>query len=275
MCSSDLFTIDPADAAFQALAQGEAHTYSVAYGITDGIATTQTQVSFTVIGTNDAPIVTGPVTGTPNEDGQIVTVNATGNASDVDAHQGLQVTGVPGTLPAGVSFDAATGRFSLDPGDAAYQHLAKGETVDVVVNYNIYDGFVEVPTSVVFTVKGTNDVPQVAGIVQGGTVSEDGAPVAVNLLGLASDVDTSDQLTVKTAQGAAITTSVVAGSWTSPIAFTNANGVLTLDPAQFSALKAGESVTVQFNYTVTDGNPGGDAGAQAQIVVTEIGRAHV
>ena len=115
------FSIDPADAAFQALAQGEAHTYSIGYGVTDGIDTVQTSVNFTVIGANDAPVITGPVTASPKEDSGVITVNATGNATDVDAHQGVHATDVPNVLPVGVSFDAATDRFSFDSSNAAYQ----------------------------------------------------------------------------------------------------------------------------------------------------------
>ena len=50
-------------AAYDALAQGQTQTITVAYGVTDGIATTPASVQFTITGTNDAPIVTGAVLG--------------------------------------------------------------------------------------------------------------------------------------------------------------------------------------------------------------------
>jgi len=262
------FSINPADSVFQALAQGETHTYSVTYGVTDGLVTTPTQVNFTVIGVNDAPAISGPVLASPNEDGQVVTVNATGNATDVDAHQGVHATGVPSLLPAGVTFDAATDRFSFDPGNAAYQYLSKGETVDVVINYNIFDGFVEVPTSIIFAVTGKNDTPTVSGVVQGGTVTQNGVPVTLDLLTLAGDVDHLDVLGVKLGQGFGVTASVASGTWATPIAFSLTGNSLSIDPAQFKALGAGESLDIVFNYTITDGNAGGDVAASAHVTIT-------
>ena len=252
------FSINPADAAFQSLAQGEVQTYSVSYGVTDGIATTMTSVNFTVIGVNDAPVVSGPVTATPNEDGQVATVNALANTIDVDDPQfqghGLLVTGVPDVLPAGVSYDAASHRFSLDPANAAYQSLSQGETLDVVVNYVVSDGFVDVATSAIFTVTGKNDAAFVTGVVEGGAISENATSIDVNLLARAFDVDHLDVLHVKTGQGSAVTASVTGGSWASPVAFSVVNDHLVLDPGQFNALKAGETVDLTFNYAVTDGN---------------------
>ena len=56
----DLLVIDPTDAFFQSLAQGEVMMATVNYGVTDGIATTAASTTFTITGTNDIPIVSGP-----------------------------------------------------------------------------------------------------------------------------------------------------------------------------------------------------------------------
>ncbi|MFO1160787.1 MAG: VCBS domain-containing protein [Reyranellaceae bacterium] len=270
--TTHVFTIDPSDPAYQALAQGQAENVSVGYGVTDGIATTMTAVTFTVIGVNDAPIVTGPVTGTPNEDGVVVSINALGNASDPDDPQGqghgLFVTGVPTDLPAGVTYDAATHRFSLDPANAAYQYLSKGESLDVKVEFVVSDGYVDVPTAAIFTVSGRDDAPTVSGIVDGGSVGESHAALTLDLLARASDVDHLDVLHVRTGQGATVTASLASGTWSAPIAFGVAADHLTIDPTQFNALGAGESLDIIFSYVVTDGsNQGGDAAAQAHLVV--------
>ena len=263
------FSIDATDPVFQELAQGEMHTYSVGYGVTDGIATTLTNVNFNVIGVNDVPVISGPVTGSPNEDGQIVSVNATGNAIDVDDHQGLQVTDVPEELPAGVSYDATTGRFSLDPGNAAYQYLSKGETADVVVEYNVFDGYVSLPTSVIFTVTGKEDTPTVSGMVQGGSVSENAAIYSIDLLANTTDVDHLDPVNVKLNEGSVVTASVMGSSWSAPINYSVANNHLAIDPTQFNALRDGENLDIIFNYTVTDGNnQEGDVAADAQFIIT-------
>lgn len=266
------FSIDPANAAFQSLAQGEMHTYSVSYGVSDGIATTMTSVNFTVIGVNDAPVVSGPATATPNEDGQVATINAFANVVDADdpQHQGhgLSVKDVSDVLPAGVTYDAANHRFSLDPSNAAYQSLSAGETLDVMVNYTVSDSYVDVATSAIFTVTGRNDVATVTGVVEGGAVSENAAAIDLNLLANAVDVDHLDVLHVKQGQGAAVTASVTGGTWTAPLSFSAANDHLVLDPGQFNALGAGETVDLTFNYAVTDGSKSaGDPLASAHITI--------
>ncbi len=260
------FSIDPSAAVFQQLAEGEVETYSVSYGVTDGTVTTQTQVNFTVVGVNDAVTVTGPTDGTPNEDGNVVSVNATGNAVDVDAHQGVQVIGVPDTLPPGVTYDAATQRFSLDPTDAAYQHLAQGEQQEVVIEYQVFDGYVTVPTSVIFTVSGRNDTPIVSGVVDTGNVSENAGALAVNLLAATTDADTSNVLAVDVKAG--FTASLTGGIWTAPLQYSLVGNTLNLAPGQFNALRAGETLDLSFSYVVTDGdNSNGSAAASAHITI--------
>ncbi len=260
------FSIDPGAAVFQQLAEGEVETLSVSYGVTDGIVTTQTQVNFTVVGVNDAVTVTGPTTGTPNEDGQVVSVNAAGNAVDVDAHQGVQVVGVPEALPPGVSYDAATQRFSLDPSDAAYQHLAQGESQQVVVEYQVFDGYVAVPTAVIFTVSGRNDTPIVSGVVDAGPVSENADALALNLLANTTDADTSNVLAVDAKAG--VIASLASGSWAAPLQFSLAGNTLALAPGQFNALRAGETLDLSFSYVVTDGDSSnGAATASAHVTI--------
>ena len=120
------FTLDPSNAAYQHLAAGAQTTVTVSYQVSDGLTTTPDSVSWTITGTNDAPVVTGAVHGDATEGGDPVALNALANASDVDDGTTLSVTGVPDTLPAGVTFDAANHSFTLDPSNAAYQHLAAG-----------------------------------------------------------------------------------------------------------------------------------------------------
>ena len=62
---SQLALTTPADqnAAYRSLGAGQTKTVTVNYAVTDGIATTPASVVFTVTGVNDAPVVSGPVTG--------------------------------------------------------------------------------------------------------------------------------------------------------------------------------------------------------------------
>ncbi len=86
---------------------------TLTYDVTDGnggTLTGQTR-SFTRAAVNDAPDVSGPVTGTATEDGSPVTLGALANATDVDTAN-LTVVNVPATLPDGVTF-AATSEIPL------------------------------------------------------------------------------------------------------------------------------------------------------------------
>ncbi|WP_034475821.1 VCBS domain-containing protein, partial [Afipia sp. OHSU_I-uncloned] len=148
------FTLDPNNAAYQHLAEGATTTVTVNYGVSDGIVTTPTpaSVSWTITGTNDAPVVSGVVSDpSAVEDGSTRTLDALANASDVDDGATLSVVNVPGvdvpgSLPAGVTYDAVNHTFTLDPNNAAYQHLAEGATTTVTVNYGVSDGIVTTPT---------------------------------------------------------------------------------------------------------------------------------
>jgi VCBS repeat-containing protein len=121
---------------------------------------TPTSVTVTIGGTNDAPTVSGAVTGTATENGVVSTVDALANASDIDKDHTLSVVDVPGELPAGVSYDAATHSFTLDPKAPLYNHLAQGASTTVTVAYKLSDEHgAKADASVSWTITGTNDAP--------------------------------------------------------------------------------------------------------------------
>jgi VCBS repeat-containing protein len=114
-----------------------------------------------VTAVNHAPVVTGAVIGTATEDGALSTLNALANASDADDLTVLSVSNVPQILPDGVSYDTTTHSFSLDPSNAAFQHLANGQTTTVAIDYSVSDGIATTPASVSWTVAGTNDAASI------------------------------------------------------------------------------------------------------------------
>ncbi|MBP2238278.1 VCBS repeat-containing protein, partial [Sinorhizobium kostiense] len=240
--ATQAFTLDPTDAAYQHLAAGQSTVVTVSYGVSDGIATTPASVSWTVTGTNDAPVVNGAVTGEATEDGTAVTLQAIANASDVDDATTLQVVGVP-ALPAGVSYDPATQAFTLDPTDAAYQHLAAGQTTVVTVSYGVSDGIATTPASVSWTVTGTNDAPVVNGAVTG-EATEDGTAVTLDARDNTTDVDDATTLEV-----------VGVPALPAGVSYDLATQTFTLDPtdAAYQHLAAGQSTVVTVNYGVSDG----------------------
>jgi VCBS repeat-containing protein len=155
-------------AKFNTLAQGVQETFTLNFAVSDGtqVAGNPTPNTFkiTVTGANDAPRVTGAVVVPgPNsaailENGAVVTADALAKASDVDIGNHLTVV-LPAVLPAGVTYNAGTHSFSLDPNDTAYNALRAGQVQAVTVNYGVSDGTAATPASVEFNVTGVNDAP--------------------------------------------------------------------------------------------------------------------
>ena len=143
------------DNAFEFLAAGQ--TLTLAYNVTatSGDHAHSEIVTVTITGANDAPIVTGTISGAVTANGPTSTLDALSNAQDADMNDALSVTYQPNSLPAGVSYDANTHSFTLDPSNAAYQTLVKGTTEAVTVNYGVTDGSATTPDQITWTVTGT------------------------------------------------------------------------------------------------------------------------
>lgn len=234
------FTLNGADTAYQSLTAGQSTTVSVAYGVTDGAATTPASVSWTVTGTNDAPVVSGVVTGAVAEDAAASTLSARANATDVDAGAVLNVVGVPTTLPAGVTYDADTQSFTLNPSAAAYQSLGLGQTTTVTVAYGVSDGTATTPASVSWTVTGANDGP--VAVADVGSVSED-ATITLNVLSNDTDIDAGDSKTIS-----AVGPTALGGA----VSIVDDKLVYVADADSFDFLVLGQSVQDTFTYTVKD-----------------------
>ncbi|MDB5565949.1 MAG: hypothetical protein JWP84_2515 [Tardiphaga sp.] len=157
--ASHTFTLYPAIAAYQHLGVSQTTTVSVNYGVFDGTTTTNTSASWTITGSYDAPVITGSAVGDATEDGAVSTIGAFANTITIDDGTTLSVIGVPAQLPAGVSYDDATHTFSLDPTNAAYQHLAEGAKTTVSVNYQVSDGTTAANATATWTITGINDAP--------------------------------------------------------------------------------------------------------------------
>jgi VCBS repeat-containing protein len=150
-----LWTVSVLPAYLNSLAEGETRQLVYTLELVDDAGTAVRQnVTITLTGTNDAPVVTGAVTGTATEGGVVSTLDALQKASDVDSIDVLTVVGI-GTLPAGVTYDAQTHSFTLDPTHPAYKALSEGQTTTVTVEYGVSDGRVTTPASVSWTVAGT------------------------------------------------------------------------------------------------------------------------
>ena len=226
----------------QALNPGENLTDTFTYAIRLGNGTLSwATVTVKIAGINDAPVVTGAVCGTAVEDGSSVSLNALANASDVDAGAVRSVVNVPTTLPAGVTYNAGTHSFKLDPSNAAYQSLAQGQTTIVEVNYGVSDGTATTAASVKFTITGSNDAAVVSSAVVG--LTETNAALTTSGTLTSTDVDNPNNTFTPSATVGLIGNFSIdaAGAWS-----------FTANSA-FDSLNTTDSVTETYNVTSVDG----------------------
>src|SRR5438128_741229 len=210
------YSLDAGNAAYQHLAQGATTDVVANYTVTDEHGATSTStLTITLTGTNDAPVAVAD-TNSGNED---TTISGTVATNDSDVDDGPTRTYSLNAPVAGLTLNA-DGSYSLDAGNAAYQHLAQGATTDVVANYTVTDEHGATSTSTLtITLTGTNDAPVLN--ANGGSLSytENQAATAIDAALLASDVD-STNLT-----GATVSITGNFASGQDVLGFTNQNGI--------------------------------------------------
>ena len=151
------WTIDTSSSVYQKLGVGQSISFDVAFTATDkaGAVSNPGHLTLTVTGTNDAPVAQAS-TGTGVED---TTTTGQLKATDVDSNDVLTYTVKDSEKPAGFSVDAS-GKWTLDASNAAYQHLAAGETTTLTVPFTVTDKSGATSTSnLTIVVTGTNDAP--------------------------------------------------------------------------------------------------------------------
>jgi len=239
-------TIDIDPGQYDALGAGESRTVTVAYEVFDGTTAVANTATLLVEGRNDAPVVWLRIDSRTDEDVAPVHMGLLAGVRDADANDTLSVQSIVATDDLGnpVGFvDNSNGTIKIDPGQ--FNDLGVGESRTVTVTYEVFDGTTAVTNTTTLLVEGRNDAPLVS-IVNGGTTDEDAAPVQIDLLATASDVDTSDTLSVQAI--------VATDDLGNPVGFTdNGDGTIAIDPAQYNALAEGDSRTVTVTYEVFDG----------------------
>jgi VCBS repeat-containing protein len=138
------------------------------------------------------------------------------------------------------------GSFALDLTQSAFVSLSAGDPLVIEAGFRVEDlSGAYSDGTLRLTVIGVNDAPQVVAI-DAGTVSEDDAPLVIDLLAGQSDPDTGTVLTTASIS--------VLDDTSASVGFTdNGDGTITIDPAQFGALDSGQDRTITVNYMVTDG----------------------
>ena len=197
----------------------------------------------------DASVVGTLLTNDFDPNGDVLTVVSMKAADGTDqAVSGSGVTTITGLY--GAVTITANGSYAYTPDNATAQALAVGVVVQEVFSYTVVDPAGQTATAnLVIDVIGANDAPIAQALA--GSVSEDGP--AILFTPSFVDIDTGDKHTISVnATGAA------------GLVTLNADGTLGYDPAgRFDALRADETATDTFTYTVTD-----DQGGSSTKVVT-------
>src|SRR5262245_6540480 len=212
------FTFGAGDA-LDFLAAGEKLTITYDVTVTDNNGASSTQpVKVTVIGTNDAPVITsiaqsGAVTEHTNVDNS-GNLNAAGaiTFSDVDLTDKHTVTFTPdgnnylGTFAPTLAHDATGGStgivgWTFSVSDKAVEFLAAGQTLTQTYTVQVADNNGGLTTQdVTITITGTNDAPVLSAITQPASVPELPDASAQNLDPITgtlpvSDLDVGDTFT--------------------------------------------------------------------------------
>jgi len=111
---------------------------------------------------NAAPVISGAIAANLTEGTAAQSFDALAFASDPDAGDTLSVTNLA-TLPAGISFDAATQSFRVDPTSPAFDALSAGQTLTLTIAYDVTDGSAVTATQAQFTITGTDEFTLITG----------------------------------------------------------------------------------------------------------------
>ncbi len=200
--------------------------------MTDGSGATAThEVSVTVTGTNDDPVISGTGTGAVTED-EVPTASGKLDVSDADIGDSAtwSIGNDHGSYGNLVVDQNGNWTYTLD-NDAA-QGLKAGETHSDIFQVTATDGSGATAThEVSVTVTGTNDDPVISGTGTG-AVTEDEIPTASGKLDV-SDADIGDSATWRVGNDH--------GSYGNLVVDQNGNWTYTLDNDAAQGLKAGET----------------------------------
>ena len=256
------FDYDP-NGQFEGLDDGESATDTFSYTVSDGNGGTDTAtVTVTINGANDAPTVT-PLAVTASEDDAPLNIALLAGSADVDGDtlsvQNALATSSDGRALAGI-VSISGNSVALTPD--GFNDLAAGESAQITITYDVFDGTVTVPNTATITVTGVNDAPTAEDDAL--TTDEDTAIVGANVFadngnGEDHDPDASDTRTITAVNGSAGNVGTQFALTSGALVTLLADGTLDYDPAgQFEMLALGQSTTDSFTYTISDGNGGTD-----------------
>ncbi|MEM1048602.1 MAG: VCBS domain-containing protein [Pseudomonadota bacterium] len=148
-----------ADEAIDFLGAGDTVTavFTVTLIDVEGASVAQ-DVTITITGANDAPVVSGPVSGTAVENDAAFTLDLLSGASDPDTTDTLAVANVVGVEGNAIGVAINGTNLAVDP--SAYDYLGEGEQEIVRFSYDVVDasGAATQQTATI-TIDGQNDAP--------------------------------------------------------------------------------------------------------------------
>ncbi|MDD2267827.1 retention module-containing protein [Sulfuricurvum sp.] len=304
------YTVDSTvGSAADQLAEGTSRTEVFTVTVTDEYGATDTQdVTITIQGTNDIPVITNTTAelagmvkeaSTLGDDTVIVNIPSVSgqlSATDVDtgATQIWSVQGTPSTTYGSVAIDSATGQwtYTLDNDLPATQALKEGQTVTQEYTMRVTDDFgAYVDQTVTVTIIGTNDAP--VALADEGSVTEtgygavhrgefdSGSPIAIgNVLSNDTDVDNSN-LDVKTITSDLNGNSDSSANILGYLVIQGEYGTLSINQhtggylytlnnnnSAVNALNEGDTLNETFTYVVTDKQAGNPLTDTAQLTIT-------
>ncbi|WP_345883263.1 retention module-containing protein [Shewanella algae] len=275
------------NAAVDGLLEGEIRTETFTVTVTDEYGANAEQlVTITIIGTNDAPILSADASGAVIEDLDVINgmLSDSGSLSftDVDIGDshvvsssyngdaswsgGALAQATQDALAAGFSADNAG--WSYDIANSLVQFLAVGETITLSFTLTVTDAFGASDSQpVTLTITGTNDAP-VLSIDMSGAVTED-VDVLAGMLSDSgdlsfTDVDINDSHSVGSSYNGDVLWSggaldqATQDALAAGFSVDNAGWSYDIANSLVQFLAVGETITLSFDVTVDDGNGGTD-----------------
>ncbi len=224
----------------------ESHTFTVKVEDAGGLFDVETY-TVQVNNLNDKPVVVND-TGTQGEN-ETKTYAVLANDSAVESGQTLSISALTYTGPGTATIDGNAIKFATG---SAFDSLKAGETAVVTIGYTAKDvtgtslvaGGAETTGTLTLTIVGANDAPKFTSVIAGSTDEDATSSVTLNLLDTVSDAE-GDATSVQSL--------VVTASTGQVVSYSVSGGQITINPAQFNALKGNETATVTMTYLVTDG----------------------
>ncbi len=206
-----------------------------------------------------------------NEDTALVIAKSTLLANDTDPEgDTLSITGITTTGTQGTVTDNGDGTFNYNP-NGKFDYLKAGQSATDSFTYTVSDGQGgSASATVTVVINGVNDAPIPVNDSGAGNdalvTNEDTSLVIAKSTLLANDTDPEgDTLSIT-----GITTTGTQGTVTD-----NGDGTFNYNPnGKFDYLKAGQSATDSFTYTVSDGQ-GGSASATVTVVINGVNDAPI